>query len=237
LRILFYKSKLSSTDNGASKLAEQKEFEVPVIVPNVIESVKLVHDNWKPIQNREYKHTQPDGKVIEDKTDESGFIQEKNFIAGKRKITLKTLQGSDKDVEGGDNPGPLPALDLRNRSDGGNGPLSRGDSRSDLVKHLQRMLAALKYDLGDTGPDNDGVDGDYGARTQEAVEEFQKSHKDWDGKQLLRDGRVGPRTSDALNRTLVGLWYDTYETPTELTETLKLVTVTDKVAVEKGVEF
>ncbi len=218
-------------------LAEQKEFEVPVIVPNVIESVRLVHDNWMPIQNREYKHTQPDGKVNEDKTDESGFIQERNFIAGKRKITLTTLHGSDKDVEGGNNPGPLPALDLRNRRDGGDGPLSRGDSRSDLVKHLQRMLSALKYDLGDTGPDNDGVDGDFGAKTQSAVEEYQKSHKDWEGKQLLIDGRVGPRTSDALNRTLVGLWYDKHETPTELTETLKLVTVTDKVAVEKGVEL
>jgi hypothetical protein len=218
-------------------LAEEKEIKVPVIVPNVIESVKLVHENWMPIQYREYKHTQPDGKVIEDKTDESGLIQEKNFIAGKRKIALTTLQGSDKDVEGGSNPGTLPALDLRNRRDGGDGPLRRGDSRSDLVKHLQQMLSALKYDLGDTGSDNDGIDGDFGAKTQVAVEEYQKMHKDWEGKQILIDGRVGPMTSDALNRTLVGLWYDKYETPTELTETLKLVTVTDKVAVEKGVDL
>jgi len=218
-------------------LAEEKEIKVPVIVPNVIESVKLVHDSWMPIQNREYKHTQPDGKVIEDKTDESGLIKERNFIAGKRKIALTTLQGSDKDVEGGSNPGPLSALDLRNRSEGGKGPLKRGDSRSDLVKHLQQMLSALKYDLGDTGPDNDGIDSDFGTKTQVAVEEYQKSHKDWEGKHLLKDGRVGPRTSDALNRTLVGFWYDKYETPTELTDTLKLVTVTDKVAVEKGVEL
>jgi hypothetical protein len=219
------------------KLAEEKEIKVPVIVPNVIESVKLVHDNWMPIQNREYKHDQPDGSTIENKTGESGFIKERNFIAGKRKITLKTLQGSDKDVEGGNNPGPLPALDMRNRSEGGKGPLKRGDSRQDTVKHLQSMLSALKYYLGDTGPDNDGVDGDFGAKTQIAVEEYQKSYKDWEGKQLLKDGRVGPRTSDALNRTLVGYWYDKYETPTELTDTLKLVTVTDKVAVEKGVEL
>jgi peptidoglycan hydrolase-like protein with peptidoglycan-binding domain len=99
------------------------------------------------------------------------------------------------------------------------------------------MLSALKYDLGDTGSDNDGVDGDFGVKTQGAVEEYQKMHKDWAGKQLLIDGRVGPRTSDVINRTLVGYWYDKYETPTELTETLKLVTVTDKVAVEKGVEL
>jgi len=218
-------------------LAEEKEIKVPVIVPNVIESVKIVHENWMPIQNREYKHTQPDGKVIEDRTDQSGLIRERNFIAGKRKITLTTLQGSDKKVEGGSNPGPLPVLDLRNQRDGGNGPLRRGDSRSDLVKHLQRMLSALKYDLGDTGSDKDGVDGAFDAKTQGAVEEYQKMHKDWEGKQLLIDGRVGTMTSDAINRTLVGLWYDKYETPTELTETLKLVTVTDKVAVEKGVEL
>jgi hypothetical protein len=219
------------------KLVEEKEIKVPVIVPNVIESVKLVHDNWMPIQNREYKHDQPDGSTIENKTGDSGFIKERNFIAGKRKITLKTLQGSDKDVEGGNNPGPLPSLDLRNRSEGGKGPLKRGDSRQDTVKHLQSTLSALKYDLGDTGPDNDGIDGDFDAKTQGAVEEYQKSHKDWEGKQLLIDGLVGSRTSDALNRTLVGLWYDKYETPTELTDTLKLVTVTDKVAVEKGVEL
>ncbi len=219
------------------KLAEEKEIKVPVIVPNVIESVKLVHDNWMPIQYREYKHTEPDGNVIEDKTDESGVIKERNFIAGKRKIALTAIQGSDKDVEGGSNPGPLPSLDLRNRSAGGKGPLKRGDSRSDLVKHLQQMLSALKYDLGDTGSDNDGVDSDYGAKTQGAVEEYQKSHKNWEGKQLLKDGRVGPMTSDALNRTLVGFWYDKYETPTELTDTLKLVTVTDKVVVEKGVDL
>jgi hypothetical protein len=218
------------------KLAEEKEIKVPVIVPNVIESVKLVHDNWMPIQYREYKHTQPDGEIIEDRTDESGIIRERNFIAGKRKITLTTLQGSDKDVEGG-GPGPLPALDLRNRRDGGDGPLTRGDSRSDLVKHLQQMLSTLKYDLGDTGSDKDGVDGDFGVKTQKALEEYQKMHKDWEGKQLLIDGRVGPRTSDSLNRTLVGYWYDKYETPTELTDTLKLLTVTDKVAVEKGVEL
>lgn len=218
-------------------MAEEKEIKVPVIVPNVIESVKIVHENWMPIQNREYKHTQPDGKVIEDRTDQSGLIRERNFIAGKRKITLTTLQGSDKKVEGGSNPGPLPVLDLRNQRDGGNGPLRRGDSRSDLVKHLQRMLSALKYDLGDTGSDKDGVDGAFDAKTQGAVEEYQKMHKDWEGKQLLIDGRVGTMTSDAINRTLVGLWYDKYETPTELTETLKLVTVTDKVAVEKGVEL
>jgi len=238
LRILFYKSTLSSTDNGALKLDEEKEIKVPVIVPNVIESVRFVHEGWMPIQNREYKHTQPDGSVIEgNKTDESGFIQERNFVAGKRKIALKDIGDTSKEVKGGDNPDPLPALDLKNRREGGKGPLRNGDSRKDLVERLQKMLKALQYDLGDTGPDKDGVDGDFRSKTQEAVEEFQKSHKDWEGKLLLIDGRVGPRTSDALNRALVGIWYDKYETPTELTETLKLVTVTEKVVVEKGVEF
>ena len=163
-------------------MVKAEEIKVPVIVPNVIESVILVHENWIPIKNREYKHTQPDGSVIENKTDESGFIRERNFIAGKRKITLTTLHGSDKDVEGGNNQKPLPSLDLRNRSDGGNGPLKRGDSKN-LVEYLQRMLSAINDYLGYTGALE--VDGDFGAKTQGAVEEFQKSHKDWEGKQLL----------------------------------------------------
>ena len=220
------------------KLAEQQEFEVPVIVPNVIESVKFVNEGWKPITKREYKHTQSDGSVIEgNKTDESGFIRERNFVAGGRKVTLKDAGDKGREAKGGDNPGPIPALDLRNRLEGGKGPLRNGDRRKDLVKHLQKMLKALQYDLGDTGPDKDGVDGNFRSKTQEAVEAFQKAHMDWNGELLLPDGRVGPRTSDALNRALVGIWYDSYETPTELTEDLKLVTVTEKVAVEKGVEF
>ena len=219
-------------------MAEEREFEVPIIAPNVIESVKFVNDSWRGVQNREYEHTQPDGSVVKgNTTDYNGFIQERNFIAGNRKITLMDIGDEVRKVERGDNPGPLPPLDLRNRRDGGKGPLRSGDRRKDLVKHLQKILKALQYDLGDTGPDKDGVDGYYRVITQQAVEEFQKSHKDWEGKLLLIDGRVRPRTCDAMNRALVGTWYDSYETPMELTETFKVVTVTEMIIVKDGIEL
>jgi len=216
---------------------DSKEIKVADIGPNVIESVRFVYDNWKPIVDRDYKHTMADGKEIDDKTDRDGFLQEQNFASGGGKVALKAPAETDGKPSSGSNPGPLPALDLRNRNEGGQGPLRKWDSRKDLVEQLQKMLKELKYPLGDTGPDNDGVDGDFRTITQTAIEDFQKAHKDWEGKSLLIDGRVGPMTADALNRVLVGIWYDSYETPIELTGTLKLVTVTEKVAVEKGVEL
>jgi len=47
---------------------------------------------------------------------------------------------------------------------------------------------------------------------------FQGKNRDWDGKQLKVDGLVGPDTSDALNRAMVGKWYDHYQTPEKLVE-------------------
>jgi hypothetical protein len=216
---------------------DSKEIKVPDIGPNVIESVRFVYDNWKPIGDREYKHTMADGNEIEDKTDDDGFLQERNFASGGGKVALKATAETGGKSSSGSNPDPLPALDLRNRNEGGKGPLKKWDSRKDLVEQLQKMLKELKYPLGDTGTNNDGVDGDFRTITQTAVEDFQKAHKDWEGKSLLIDGRVGPMTADALNRVLVGIWYDSYETPIELTGTLKLVTVTEKVAVEKGINL
>lgn len=136
-----------------------------------------------------------------------------------------------------DNPGPLPVLDLRNVPDGGKGPLVRGDGRKELVKHLQKMLIAIGYDLGEFGPDKDGVDGVFGELTEKAVRKFQSENKDWEQNDLKVDNKVGPRTSDALNRAMVNQWYDNYQTPIELIPGLVLLTATvkalkDKVAVE-----
>ncbi len=130
-----------------------------------------------------------------------------------------------------DNPGPLPVLELCNKVAPfnpvqGENPLIHGDKRSDLVEHLQKMLRDLGFPLGDTGPDGDGVDGKLGALTVKAVENFQKEHKDCTGKNLRVDRKVGPETSDALNRAMVGIWYDENRTPTELTEDSLLITAT-----------
>ncbi|MCG7850741.1 MAG: hypothetical protein MIO93_16400 [ANME-2 cluster archaeon] len=67
-----------------------------------------------------------------------------------------------------ENPGPLPAIDLKNKSDGGKGPLGRPDFCSkdpELVKHLQKILVTLGYDLGTSGLEKDGVDGSFGKLT------------------------------------------------------------------------
>ena len=90
-----------------------------------------------------------------------------------------------------------------------------GDRRKEVTKKLQRMLKELDYDLGNTGPEKDGVDGAFGKKTLDAVTQYQQdeTHKDWEGNELDDDGLVGPRTSDSLNREMVGIWYDYYKTP------------------------
>jgi hypothetical protein len=110
------------------------------------------------------------------------------------------------------------------------------DDKKKLVEILQRMLKTLGYDLGTTGHEGDGVDGKFGDLTEDAVKKFQEDHKDWDGEPLKVDGLVGPRTSDSLNREMVGIWYVEYETPKELTESFILVTATQD-ALENGISI
>jgi hypothetical protein len=238
LNILLYKRKLSSIDDGALKLAEQKEIKVRDIKPTVIDNVRFVFDNWIPVENRGYIHKRAGGKAEEgNTTDKDGYIQAQKFPAGDGNIKLQPPEGDlDGDVAGGSNSKPLQVLKLRNKKDGGDGPLKRRDSsKKEGVVDLQNMLKALGYYLGQTGQDN--VDRDFDSYTEAAVKSFQGAHRDWDGKKLYRDGRVGPKTGDALNRALVGVWYEEYETPRELTKDLKLVSLTEKLTVEKGVNL
>jgi len=135
------------------------------------------------------------------------------------------------------NPGPLPASKLCNKNPPynpiqGDGPLGnqyrgrmfyRGDDKEELVTTLQMMLDTLGYDIGTAG-----VDGKFGDDTEKAVRQFQEENKDWEGNKLKVDGLVGPRTSDALNRAMVGRWYDHYQTPKELVEGKPYHTVTSE---------
>ena len=66
-----------------------------------------------------------------------------------------------------------------------------------LVKELQTILSKLGYDLGICG-----VDGDFGIATQNAVKEFQRTHKDENGKALVVDGVVGQKTWTALEKAV-----------------------------------
>ncbi|NOR49289.1 MAG: hypothetical protein GQ533_14805 [Methanosarcinaceae archaeon] len=80
-----------------------------------------------------------------------------------------------------ENPGPLPSSNLKNKSNGGKGPLGRPDFCSkdpELVKHLQKMLVTLGYDLGTNGPEKDGVDRSFGKLTETAVNDFHEKNRD-----------------------------------------------------------
>ncbi|MBR2853925.1 MAG: peptidoglycan-binding protein [Clostridia bacterium] len=64
----------------------------------------------------------------------------------------------------------------------------RRGSRGEYVTLMQTMLVNRGYDIGSTG-----VDGDFGIRTERAVELFQRANG------LTVDGIVGPTTWAALD--------------------------------------
>ena len=84
-----------------------------------------------------------------------------------------------KGMEGGDTPMPVKKPTLR-----------KGSSGSYVVE-LQQDLMALGYDLSPYG-----ADGKFGAKTESAVKDFQKSHG------LTADGVVGPMTWAALDAAI-----------------------------------
>jgi len=94
-------------------------------------------------------------------------------------------------------------------------------NREAMVKKVQTMLTELGYDVG-----SGGADGKFGKDTEKAVKAFQQDHEDWNGDALKVDGLVGPETSDALNRAMVGAegWYDRHQTEKELTVDFALLT-------------
>ena len=52
--------------------------------------------------------------------------------------------------------------------------LRRGDYGT-AVTAMQRLLKERGYDLGDYGPNRDGIDGDFGMKTEDAVKAFQRA--------------------------------------------------------------
>jgi murein DD-endopeptidase MepM/ murein hydrolase activator NlpD len=67
-------------------------------------------------------------------------------------------------------------------------------SKGEGVEEFQKILVDLGYDLGDFGPNKDGVDGKFGPETQRAVKEFQKDNG------LKIDGIIGIETAFALSQ-------------------------------------
>lgn len=95
--------------------------------------------------------------------------------------------------------------------------------RKKWVTLVQQMLLGLGYSVG---PKKD--DGIFGDATESAVKLFQQEHEDWEWNALKVDGLVGPRTSDALNRAMVGVegWYSNHQTEKSQTITFSLLTTT-----------
>lgn len=72
----------------------------------------------------------------------------------------------------------------------------KGDE-SDAVVEIQTFLVAKGYNLGDFGPVNNGVDGDWGAKTTAAVLDFQTKNNitEYNGSTAVARGEWwGPRT-------------------------------------------
>ena len=79
--------------------------------------------------------------------------------------------------------------------------LGQGDPDTDAVTRIQQALIDVQtitgntYDLGSTGPNNDGVDGDYGPKTAAAVKKFKAD----ESLGFTQFGDVGPGTMHRLD--------------------------------------
>ena len=81
------------------------------------------------------------------------------------------------------------------------GILRSGIKKPRYVKALQEALLVLGYDLGEGGAYNDGIDGDFGPKTEDAVVDFQL---DRGFNSANVDGIVGEGTYKELLRALSG---------------------------------
>ena len=84
---------------------------------------------------------------------------------------------------------------LNSTEDADGRPLRKGDEGDDVAE-LQEMLLELGYDLGKTGANKDGVDGDFGKKTDVAIRDVQQKNG------ITVDGVVGYKTYEALKKAL-----------------------------------
>lgn len=209
-------------------MVDEKKYDVNDLKPTspTINSVLFRELDGAPLAEKSYEISNSEN-TFDGKTADDGKAAESDIERKELKVSLTLgAEGTAEEEDYPDNPGQLDPLDLRNPDEDGNGPVKKEIPRSeDLVNHIQLMLHTLGYDLGTTGPENDGVDSDFGEITEGAVKEFQEAHEDYEDKSLVVDGIVGPRTSDALNREMVGVWYAKYRTPSKLNLNRIIITV------------
>ena len=80
-------------------------------------------------------------------------------------------------------------------------PLKRG-SKGEKVKQLQRFLISNGYDLGTFGVLKDGVDGDFGRKTEQAVSDNQKPFATF--KSMYPSAVLGQVSADFFNTNIKG---------------------------------
>lgn len=102
---------------------------------------------------------------------------------------LKEDQGADHPQDEIVQPGPIDVSTYPT--------LKKGTKEINYVTILQKKLLALGYNLGTYGEEKNGIDGDFGTKTQLAVRAFQKS------KELKVDGIVGQATWTALEAAVI----------------------------------
>lgn len=99
--------------------------------------------------------------------------------------------------------------------------LGQGDPDTDAVKRIQQALLDVQtitgntYDLGSTGPNKDGVDGDYGPKTAAAVKKFKAD----ENLGFTQFGDVGPGTMHRLDELFLAGPAPPAPTPTAPTPT------------------
>ena len=71
--------------------------------------------------------------------------------------------------------------------------ISQVKSNDQNITLIQKKLKDLRYNLGKSGPNGDGVDGEYGRLTRLAVQDFQRKNN-----LIPFDGIVGPNTARVL---------------------------------------
>lgn len=71
----------------------------------------------------------------------------------------------------------------------------RKGQKGDIVREIQKMLVALDYDLGTSGKNKDGVDGDFATKTFDAIVDFQI-----DNDLVKFDGIIGSETAKRLKK-------------------------------------
>ena len=106
------------------------------------------------------------------------------------KDVLEAMQKAQGSNDADDDNETAPSEDFSNY------PTIRKGAENDYVKILQTHLKKLGYNLGTYGDNKDGIDGEYGTKTVNAVRAFQKKVN------IKVDGICGPKTWEALSKAI-----------------------------------